>query len=137
MAWALNKNTKKGYFDIEFKNGAIIQEDNNLSFAKHNLLCFGRAYKELIPTQEKRSGYIGSYLEKRQLYSLCWVGYINGVINDKTLDFINIEFDSSCNRDFNNNLINKKIKIIDILKTADYEISIKINISEEDLILNL
>jgi hypothetical protein len=135
MALALNKGTN-GFFDIEFKDGKIVLEDNDLSFAKHNLLCFGRAYKELIPASYKRNGYIGSYLEKRQLYSLCWIGYIDGIINDTTIDFIKKSFNFSCDRDFNNGLTSKTIKIVDIIKTGNNELSITINISGEDLVLN-
>lgn len=136
MAWSLVKNNNKNYFDIEFKNGAIVKEDNNLSFAKHNLLCFGRAYKELIPTSYKQEGYIASYLEQRPIFSIAWIGYVEQTISDKTIEFIKSNFNFACNRDLNNKIINKSIKITDVLKTAEYELSISINIMEEDLILN-
>jgi len=135
MALSLNKGIND-FFDIEFKDGKIVSEDNDLSFAKHNLLCIGRAYKELIPTSYKRNGYLGSYLEKRQLYSLCWIAYIDGVINDTTIDFIKKNFNFSCNKDFNDGLTSKIIKIVDIIKTGNNELSITINISGGDLVLN-
>ena len=115
MSWKFEQ--KNGVFDISFSNGTIATEDNNISFAKHNLLCFGRINKDLTNSYENRAGTMADVFEADKFFSIAWVGYIEGIIQEKSLEFIKSSFNKSCDKDLANNLVDKKIRITDIIET--------------------
>jgi len=112
---ALEQN-EKGEFTISYENGMLKREKSELSWAKHNLLCFGRLSKILTKNPRKRNGDIGNFLENNNFYSTCWSYYLEGVINLATMNEIIREFNSSCSRDQSRGLFSNNIKLKSITK---------------------
>ncbi len=131
VAFEQNEN---GEYTISYENGQIKREKAELSWAKHNLLCFGRLNKILTKNPRKRSGDIGNFLESSNFYSTCWAYYLEGIINTTTMKNIIQEFNASCSRDLNNKLFSNDISLKSITKldknTLNFTIEVGGNPSE-------
>jgi hypothetical protein len=124
---ALEQN-KNGEFTISYENGKLKREKAELSWAKHNLLCFGRLNKLLTKNPRKRNGDIGNFLEGTNFYSTCWSLYREGVINLATMNEIIREFNSSCSRDLAKGFFDNKITLKSITKLDKYTLNFTIEI---------
>lgn len=123
---------KDGKFGITFKDGKIVKEPNEVSFAKHNLLCFGRLNKNLTKNQQLRQGCVGSILEGRNLYSTAWSHYMEGNITLDTMKRLIQDYNAACDRDYKAGLIDKKIKLKSVTKLDKNSLQFKIQIGEQD-----
>lgn len=130
---------RNGQFEFTYANGAMVRESSELSFAKHNLFCFGRLNINLTINPLLRRGSIGSALENRELYSAAWLYYLEGNINFDAMQKIISEFNRACDRDFNAGLIAKKISLKSITKLDKTSLGFKIQIGSEnnDFTINL
>lgn len=135
---ALNKD-KNGQFTISYENGKLKREQAELSFAKHNLLCFGRGNKNIAKNPTLRRGAIGDFLEGSPLYSNAWIYYLEGVITLNSMQKIIQFFNAACNRDFKNKLFENRIALQSVRKLDKNTIQFTINIGNapKDIIINI
>lgn len=122
-----------GKFNFEYKDGILVREKSENSFAKHNIYCFGRLDPNLTVDPLLRKGFSGSVFESRQMYSIAWAYYQEGDITLSAMEGIIREFNLSCDADFKLGLFEKKIVMKSITKTNKNSILIKIEIGGEDL----
>lgn len=107
---------KDGNFTIEFENGKIKRGSAEQSFALHNLLCFGRLNKTLIPRGSFGGGWAGSIAYVKEFFSPAWSYYKEGNFTTTELRGIINEFNKACDRDYRAGLIQNKIIINKIYK---------------------
>lgn len=107
---------KTGTFQFQYENGRLKTESIDLSYAKHNLLCFGRLNKNLTINPLLRRGFMGKILENRNFYSTAWVDYLEGNTASASLNSMITEFNAACNRDLTNGLITERIILQTITK---------------------
>jgi aminoglycoside N3'-acetyltransferase len=123
----LNENNE---WDIEIQNGICVTEDKHQSFAKHNLLCFGRADKNIIGSQIKRNGYYGVSLSGIEMYSQTWLYYLEASLTSPTINQIISEFESSCQRDKRAGLIESDIKITDYKRLDKNKVQLTLKVGD-------
>lgn len=123
---------KDGRFSISYENGALKREKAELSWAKHNLLCFGRI-SSIFTNKNPRSrrGDIGNFLEKKSLYSDCWSVYVEGIINIPTMKYIIQSFNSACSRDLKEESFDDKIELTSIRKLDKNTLNFTIEVGGE------
>lgn len=130
---ALEQNSD-GKFIISYENGKLKRERGELSWAKHNLFCFGRLNRLFTTNRKARRGDIGNFLENSNLYSICWSFYVEGVITFQTMKKTIEEFNSACSRDYKSGLFDNKIQLKSIRKldknTLNFTIEIGGNSSD-------
>lgn len=107
---------KDGNFTIEFENGKIKRGSPEQSFALHNLLCFGRLDKTLIPKGSFGGGWAGSAAYAKDFFSAAWSYYKEGNFTTTELRGVINEFNKACDRDYRAGLIKNKIIINNIYK---------------------
>jgi hypothetical protein len=128
---------KDGEFGVVYENGMLKQEDQNISWVKHNLLCFGRADRNLTVNPTLRKGSLGEFLEGRKLYSNAWKYYLGQNITDDNLKGIKTEFNNACNRDFLLGYITKRISMISCVKTGKNSVLCKVQIGDNQIDLTI
>lgn len=135
---AINQN-ENGVYTISYENGMLKRENSSVSIAKHNLLCFGRLNKNLTKNQKGRLGDIGNYLESKPNFSICWMYYREGIINQQTMQKIIEEFNNSCDRDLKNKVIDKKVILKSVRKLDRNVLGFTISIggSTQEITINL
>lgn len=130
---SLQQNSQ-GKFTISYENGQLKREKSEISWAKHNLFCFGRLNRLFTKNRKARRGDIGNFLEGSDLYSICWSFYVEGVINLKTMQEIVTQFNSSCLRDQRKGYFDNKTQLKSITKldknTLNFTIEIGGNLSD-------
>jgi len=102
---------RNGEFTVVAENGRLKMEPAELSYVKHNLLCFGRADKYLIPEASNRQGSTMEYNDQRPYFSKAWVYFLEGNITDSNLTEIINEFNKACDRDLKAGLFTRKISL--------------------------
>lgn len=135
---ALEQNNN-GEFTISYEKGILKREKAEVSFAKHNLLCFGRLNKIFTKNPRARRGDIGNFLENANLYSICWSFYLEGVINFQTMKNIIAEFNSSCSRDKLKGLFDEKTTLTSISKLDKNTLNFRIEVggNPSDITINI
>lgn len=130
---------KNGEFTIEFENGKIKRGAPEQSYALHNLLCFGRLDKNLTINPIKRRGWSGSSAYVREFFSSAWNYYLESEFTKAKVDMIINEFNKACTRDYSLGLVDKKIKISQIIKLdrTTMKISLTLDSSPSEIIIKL
>lgn len=123
---------KNGQFSLNYKNGMLVREANEVSFAKHNLLCQGRLNKNLTINPKLRSGSLGSTLENFELYSTAWIYFAEGNMSFEAMEKIIGEFNRACNRDFQAKLITQRIFLKSITKLDKNSLLFKIKFGNQE-----
>lgn len=121
---------ENGEFAIAYENGCLKRELSELSWAKHNLLCFGRLNRLLTRNPRKRNGDLGNFLESSNFYSTCWSYYLEGVINLATMNEIIREFNAACSRDQSKGFFDNKIILSQIRKLDKNTIHFTIKVGD-------
>ena len=128
---------KDNVFGLVYENGMLKQEDQNVSWIKHNLLCFGRADKNLTVNPTLRKGSLGEFLEGRKLYSNSWRYFLAQNITDDNLSGIKTEFNNACSRDFLLGFMTKKATMISVVKTGKNSVLCKIQIGDNQIEISI
>lgn len=130
---------KNGEFTIEFENGKIKRGTAEQSYALHNLLCFGRLNRHMTINQTKRLGWAGSSAYVREFFSTAWNYYLESNITTENLQFLINEFNSACERDYRNGLIDRSLKIsrISRLSRTTLKITLSIDSAQTDIVIDL
>jgi hypothetical protein len=136
---ALVQNKNNNQFKLEYENGDFVTEDAEISFLKHNLYCFGRSEKGLSIIPTSRRGFSGSVLVGRELYSSAWLYYLEGDITFTAMDRLMADFNKSCDKDYKNKLIEKRIVLNEIIKLEKNTLLFKVSIGPNDkkIIINI
>lgn len=137
-AIAINKNIDQE-FDISFENGSIVRELKEESFLKHNLLCFGRLNNNSTKDPTVRIGDLISFFEDSEIFSISWAYFRENNINFNTITKIIEKFNKACDRDFNNGLLDHRIKMINITKLGRNNLLFKVIIGdiEQEITINI
>lgn len=130
MNIALIKN-EEGYYNLKYKNGTLVTEDPEMSYIKHNLLCFGRLNRNFTEVNNNRLGSAISSLEGREMYSTSWNYFKEGLITQENVRNLVQEFNRACNRDYNLGLFNKKIKLETVSRLDKETLIFTINVGGE------
>ena len=105
---------KDKIFRITYKDGKLVRERSEISFAKHNLFCFGRLDRNLTINPTLRRGFAGSVMENREMYSTAWNSYREGSVTTDTENRIISIFNQACDRDLKFGLFELPIRLISI-----------------------
>ena len=128
---------KDGLFSVSYENGLLKQEDQDIAWVKHNLLCFGRADSNLTANPILRKGCLGEFLEGRKLYSNSWIYYLSQSIREDNIVGIKTEFNNACNRDYLLGLMTKKATMSSIVKIGKNSLLCKIQIGDNQIELTI
>lgn len=121
-----------GEFGLKFENGTIVEEPVEVSFAKHNLFCFGRLNKNATKNPLLRRGSILSFLTDKDVFSVAWVYYLEGVITSSNMTKIINEFNRACDRDLKAGLIENSVYLKSVSKLDKTTVLFKIEIGGQD-----
>jgi hypothetical protein len=123
---------KNGSFNIKYKEGLLVREESEVSFAQHNLLCFGRLDQNFTQNPLLRKGSALSVLEGRLIYSTSWLYYLEGDIDLESIKKLIADFNQACDRDYKEGLFEKRIVLKNIIKIGKNSLLIKIVIGTQD-----
>lgn len=130
---------KEGKFSVRYKDGDFVMESSEISFAKHNLLCFGRLNRNLTINPKLRKGDLGSFLENNELFSTAWLYYMESNITLEGMRKLIGEFNRACERDFKLGLFENRILLKNITKLSKNSLLFKIQIGNQtqDFTINI
>jgi hypothetical protein len=120
-----------GVFTLKTEKGKLKREEPELSYLKHNFMCFGRADKQLIAEPANRRGWSGEATLNSPEFSKAWVYFKEGSIKSSAMNGIVNEFNNACNRDFKRGLFPRKITINEIIKLEKNNLLIKVLIGNQ------
>ena len=130
QAISLKSDGEKGYC-LSYENGKLVREMAEISFAKHNILCFGRLNRNLTKNPKLRRGSVVDFLESRSLYSTAWQYFLEGTINPRTSKLIIGDFNKSCDKDHKKGLFKNRISLVSITKLDKTILLFNIKIGSE------
>lgn len=122
---------KNGEFTVIAENGKLKKESSELSYVKHNLLCFGRADKNSIVEPLNRNGSTIEYNDQRAYFSKAWIYFLEGNITESNMIGIINEFNKACDRDLKNGLFTKKISLKSISRLDKTTLLFKVDIGSQ------
>lgn len=117
-----------GQFTVIAEKGKLKKELSEVSYLKHNLLCFGRADKYLITEPLNRNGSTLEFNDKTPKFSKAWVYFLESGITDNNMYSIISEFNKACDRDFRAGLFSRKISLKTISRLDKTTLLFKVEI---------
>lgn len=130
---------KNGNYTLATKNGKLKTNEPEISYIQHNLLCFGRASKTLISEPRNRNGWSGEFNDNESKFSLAWIYYLEGSIDESSVGGIVREFNKACERDLKRGLFSNKILLQSVIKLDNSSLLFKINIGgiNQDIVISI
>ena len=122
----------EGKFNLNYSEGVLVREDSEISFTKHNLLCFGRLDNNLTKNPTLRNGSASAVLESRLIYSTSWSYYMEGDISLEAMKRIIVDFNTACDRDYKAGLFEERIVLKNITKIDSNSILLRVRIGAQD-----
>jgi len=120
---------KNGEFTVVAENGKLKTEPAELSYIKHNLLCFGRADNYSIAESTNRNGCTMEFNDKQSYFSKAWIYFLEGSITPENVSGVIREFNKACDRDLRAGLFNRKIFLKEVTRIDKNTLVFKIDIN--------